>query len=137
MCSCLSRAGVAWVRGFRGRSSGGRDRAGWRWYLGRGRPPACRGRRRAGSAANAIAHTSSGSPEGTFIVELTRRTTGVRITVYDCGRGATPRFGPRRDADPLAEGGRGLAVVAALASRVGFRGTQTKGHAVWAEIITV
>ncbi|MEU4403219.1 ATP-binding protein [Streptosporangium sp. NPDC023963] len=88
-------------------------------------------------AANAVAHTSSGSPQGTFIVELTRRTTVIRITVYDCGWGATPRFSSRRDADPLAEGGRGLAVVAALASRAGFRGTQTKGHAVWAELSPV
>ncbi|GAA2847080.1 hypothetical protein GCM10010517_03970 [Streptosporangium fragile] len=85
-------------------------------------------------AANAVAHTSSGRPHGTFIVELTRKITAIRITVYDCGWGVTPRFAPRRDVDPLAEHGRGLAVVAALASKVGFRGTQALGHAVWAEL---
>ncbi|WP_326828421.1 ATP-binding protein [Streptosporangium sp. NBC_01810] len=87
--------------------------------------------------ANAVAHTSSGRERGTFIVELTRRTTLVRVTVYDRGWGATPRFGTRRDADPLAEHGRGLAVVTALASKVGFRGTQRTGHAVWAELFPV
>ncbi|MEV4380847.1 hypothetical protein [Streptosporangium sp. NPDC049644] len=60
-----------------------------------------------------------------------------RATVYDRGRGATPRFGPRRDADPFAEHGRGLAVVTAPASKVGLRGTQITGHAVWAEIFPV
>ncbi|MFF5204557.1 ATP-binding protein [Streptosporangium sp. NPDC000396] len=85
-------------------------------------------------AANAIAHTSSGQSHGTFIVELTRKTTAIRVTVYDCGWGGTPRFNRRGDADPLAEHGRGLAVVAALAVRVGCRGTQAVGHAVWAEL---
>jgi serine/threonine-protein kinase RsbW len=85
-------------------------------------------------AANAVLHTGSGRPHGVFIVELTRSTTAVRITVYDCGWGGTPGFAPRGGADPLAERGRGLAMVAALASEVGFRGTREEGHAVWAEL---
>ncbi|MGV9600467.1 ATP-binding protein [Streptosporangium sandarakinum] len=85
-------------------------------------------------AANAVAHTASGQPHGTFIVEVARRTTAIRVTVYDCGWGSTPRFASRRDADVLAEDGRGLALVAGLAVRVGVRGTQAVGHAVWAEL---
>ncbi|SNS11383.1 Anti-sigma regulatory factor (Ser/Thr protein kinase) [Streptosporangium subroseum] len=85
-------------------------------------------------AANAVAHTSSGQAHGTFIVELTRKVAVIRVTVYDCGWGGIPRFNRRREADPLAEHGRGLAVVAALASKVGCRGTQAVGHAVWAEL---
>ncbi|MFG1750147.1 ATP-binding protein [Streptosporangium sandarakinum] len=85
-------------------------------------------------AANAVAHTASGQPHGTFIVEVTRRTTAIRVTVYDCGWGATPRFASRRGTDALAENGRGLALVAGLAVRVGVRGTQAVGHAVWAEL---
>lgn len=84
-------------------------------------------------AANAVAHTSSGMSRGTFIVELTRKTTVVRVTVYDCGWGGIPRFAPRGRADPLDERGRGLSLVAALASQVGYRGTRTLGHAVWAQ----
>ncbi|MER5422098.1 ATP-binding protein [Streptosporangium roseum] len=85
-------------------------------------------------AANAVAHTSGGQACGTFIVELTRKTTAIRVTVYDCGWGGTPRFNRRREADPLAENGRGLAVVGALAVKVGYRGTRAVGHAVWAEL---
>ncbi|MEU0516322.1 ATP-binding protein [Streptosporangium sp. NPDC006007] len=85
-------------------------------------------------AANAITHTGSGRFNGTFTVKLTRRAGGVRITVYDRGGGATPRFDSRGDTDPFAEHGRGLALVAALASRVGCRGTRATGHAVWAEL---
>ncbi|MET8385106.1 ATP-binding protein [Streptosporangium canum] len=85
-------------------------------------------------AANAVAHTSSGQARGAFIVELMRKTAAIRVTVYDCGWGGTPRFNRRREADPLAENGRGLAVVAALAVKVGCRGTRAVGHAVWAEV---
>ncbi|MET9066101.1 ATP-binding protein [Streptosporangium sandarakinum] len=85
-------------------------------------------------AANAVAHTASGQPHGTFIVEVARRISAIRVTVYDCGWGPTPRFTRCHGADPLAEDGRGLALVAGLAVRVGVRGTQAVGHAVWAEL---
>ncbi|MBF8185573.1 ATP-binding protein [Nonomuraea sp. K274] len=86
-------------------------------------------------SANAVVHTSSGQCFGAFFVELIRKPTVVRVTVYDSGWGATPRF-DSPNPDLLAECGRGLAVVAALATRVGRRGTQALGHAVWAEICT-
>ncbi|MEU6412994.1 ATP-binding protein [Microbispora sp. NPDC046933] len=73
-------------------------------------------------AANAVVHTSSGHLGGTFTVEVTRKPAVVRVSVYDCGWGGTPRFKQCED-DGLAERERGLAIVAALASRAGFRGT--------------
>ncbi|WP_344975084.1 ATP-binding protein [Streptosporangium fragile] len=84
-------------------------------------------------ASNALRHTSSGQAHGSFIVEVIRKTASIRISVYDCGWGRTPGF--RRQQWPSAdqESGRGLMTVAALASRVGCRGTQSVGHAVWAE----
>ncbi|MEV0592375.1 ATP-binding protein [Nonomuraea cavernae] len=83
-------------------------------------------------AANAVQHSSSGRPHGTFIVELTRTTATITIAVYDCGWGGVPRFGtPCRT---NAERGRGLAVVAALADQVGYEGDDAIGHRVWAKI---
>jgi anti-sigma regulatory factor (Ser/Thr protein kinase) len=85
-----------------------------------------------GETANAVRHTSSGGPHGTFIVELGRTSAAVRITVYDCGWGGVPAFGESPDA--AEESGRGLLLVAALADAVGCRGDQDTGHAVWAEL---
>ncbi|MBF8191671.1 ATP-binding protein [Nonomuraea sp. K274] len=82
--------------------------------------------------SNAIKHTSSGSPDGTFIVEITRTTTTTTIAVYDCGWGGVPCFGIRCRTN--AEHGRGLAVVAALADQVGYEGGDAAGHKVWARI---
>ncbi|MER5423731.1 ATP-binding protein [Streptosporangium roseum] len=87
-------------------------------------------------AGNAVSHTASGDPHGTFIVEVLRRPATIRITVYDHGRGGTPRFDRGGHAGPLDEHGRGLALVAALASEVGCRGTRAVGHAVWAQFST-
>ncbi|MFG1706716.1 ATP-binding protein [Nonomuraea sp. M3C6] len=83
-------------------------------------------------AANALQHTSSGRPHGTFIVEITRTTTTITIAVYDCGWGSIPRFGERCCSD--AERGRGLAMVAAIADQVGYEGNDELGHRVWAKI---
>jgi len=85
-------------------------------------------------ATNALQHTSSGRPHGTFIVEIIRTTTAITLAVYDCGWGATPRFaGPCRT---TAERGRGLAIVAAIADRTGHEGDDETGHKVWASIHT-
>ncbi|MER5649142.1 ATP-binding protein [Streptosporangium sp. NPDC002524] len=80
-------------------------------------------------AANAVRHTASGRPYGTFVVEVVRRPEVTRVTVYDSGQGPVPAL-----AHPtlLGESGRGLSLVTALASRVGCQGTQSHGHAVWA-----
>jgi serine/threonine-protein kinase RsbW len=86
-------------------------------------------------AANAIKHTASGAG-GMFAVEVRRPAPGVAlIVVTDAG-------GPRRPAVPdagdggeteLAEGGRGLALVAALASHWGYHAVPGGGRTVWAE----
>jgi len=81
-------------------------------------------------AANAIAHTASGSG-GMFAVEVIRPAGGVAlIAVTDAGSPCEPSV---RDADDLAEGGRGLALVAALASRWGHHRAPGGGRTVWAE----
>ncbi|WP_051752012.1 ATP-binding protein [Streptosporangium amethystogenes] len=82
-------------------------------------------------AANAVRHTASGGPYGTFVVEVVRRPEVTRVTVYDSGRGSVPAI-----VHPalLGEDGRGLPLVTALASQVGCRGSQSHGHAVWAQL---
>jgi len=84
-------------------------------------------------AANAVRHTASGQPHGTFIVEIARTTTTITIAVYDCGWGGVPRFGRLFGID--AEYGRGLAIVAALADEVGYEGDEEVGHRVWARMV--
>lgn len=82
-------------------------------------------------ACNALRHTSSGQPHGSFIVEVVRKAATIRVTVYDCGWGGIPTF--KRNSGSLDESGRGLLTVAALATKVGYRGTRAVGHAVWAQ----
>ncbi|MDA8369876.1 MAG: ATP-binding protein [Nocardiopsaceae bacterium] len=82
-------------------------------------------------AANAIKHTRSGLPDGTYTLRVDRSATGLTLTcrdngaLVDHGRGhryrsylAAARFGER-----LAhEGGRGLALVDSLATAWGDNG---------------
>jgi serine/threonine-protein kinase RsbW len=80
-------------------------------------------------AANAVVHTASGQG-GVFVVEVTRPRDGVaRVSVTDDGGVSTPRAGRL---DMLAEGGRGLAMVAASTTRWGFADAY-QGRIVWAE----
>jgi Histidine kinase-like ATPase domain len=80
-------------------------------------------------AANAVVHTASGQG-GEFIVEVTRPGDGMaRVSVTDEGGASAPRAGRL---DMLAEGGRGLAMVAASTSRWGFADAYP-GRVVWAE----
>ncbi|MGC5013975.1 ATP-binding protein [Streptosporangium sp. DT93] len=85
-------------------------------------------------AANAVRHTASGRPYGTFIVEVVRRPEVTGVTVHDSGLGPVPAL-----AHPalLGESGRGLALVAALASQVGSQGSPSHGHSVWARFLAV
>lgn len=79
--------------------------------------------------ANAIRHTASGRG-GTFIVEVARPRDGVaRVAVTDDGGSSAPAV---RTAHPLAEGGRGLALVAACTTRWGYAEAYP-GRTVWAE----
>jgi serine/threonine-protein kinase RsbW len=79
--------------------------------------------------ANAIAHTASGRG-GVFTVEVDRPRDGVaRIAVTDDGGASVPVPGAL---DLMAEGGRGLAMVAACTSRWGYTDA-CPGRTVWAE----
>ena len=79
--------------------------------------------------ANAIAHTASGNG-GVFTVEVDRPRDGVaRVAVTDEGGASVPAPGAL---DLMAEGGRGLAMVAACTSRWGFTDA-CPGRTVWAE----
>jgi hypothetical protein len=80
-------------------------------------------------AANAVEHTASGRG-GTFTVEVGRRDGIAYVSVTDDGSPASPAVA---DAGPLAEGGRGLALVAACSSRWGFC-DGAGGRTVWAEV---
>ena len=79
--------------------------------------------------ANAIEHTGSGNG-GVFIVEVDLPRPGVaRIAVTDEGGPSRPAAG---SGDLMAEGGRGLAMVAACTSRWGYADARP-GRTVWAE----
>lgn len=80
-------------------------------------------------ATNALVH---GVPPGRgFRVQLTWG--GVlRIEVHDSGGGVVPEGAPARSLSPDAEGGRGLALVGALADAWGV-GERDPGKIVWCE----
>jgi hypothetical protein len=80
-------------------------------------------------AANAVQHTASKDPGGTFLAEVCWRREVVRVAVADCGSAAMPRV----ISDPEGEDGRGLMMVAALAIRTGVSGDQ-RGRTVWADV---
>jgi anti-sigma regulatory factor (Ser/Thr protein kinase) len=74
-------------------------------------------------AANAVIH--AGSP---FVVEVSTHPDVVRVAVHD----ASPVLPAPREAAPLASTGRGLHLVAGLASRWGSE-LRPGGKVVWAE----
>jgi serine/threonine-protein kinase RsbW len=79
--------------------------------------------------ANAITHTASGRG-GVFTVEVDCPREGIaRVAVTDDGGLSLPAAG---SGDLMAEGGRGLAMVAACTSRWGFCDAYP-GRIVWAE----
>ncbi|MFG2477690.1 ATP-binding protein [Streptomyces fagopyri] len=82
--------------------------------------------------ANAVGHGSSG-PADTITVTLERAGHGLRVTVADCSA-ALPRA---RIADPAAESGRGLAIVAALTDDWGIAPPDpgTTGKKVWFTLV--
>jgi len=77
---------------------------------------------------NAVRHTASGRG-GWFAVEIALAGRMIRVTVADQGAPGEPQVID----DPLAEHGRGLTLVAALAARAGVCGDQ-HGRLVWAEV---
>lgn len=80
-------------------------------------------------ATNAIRHTNSGQPSGTFTLHVARTTTHLKLTCSDSGDG---QILPFRDPqhltplppDPTREHGHGLALVDALATSWGDNGRQ-------------
>jgi hypothetical protein len=88
-------------------------------------------------ATNALAHTRSGQPLGHYTLNCERHRDGLRLTCQDQGTQAP--FDPDRPLhlrpdprglDPEATGGRGLALVEALASSWGDNGF-TLNRKVW------
>jgi serine/threonine-protein kinase RsbW len=71
-------------------------------------------------AANAVLHTASGR-DGHFEVGISWLDSAVRVTVSDSG---SPK-GPRRAGCLMAETGRGLLIVQALALKTGVTGDRT------------
>ncbi len=83
-------------------------------------------------SANAVTHTDS-RDGGVFIVEVACPRDGVaRVAVTDEGSSSVPVAGALGGLDPAAEGGRGLALVAACTSRWGYADAYP-GRTVWAE----
>jgi serine/threonine-protein kinase RsbW len=81
---------------------------------------------------NAIEHTASGDG-GVFTVEVERPRDGVaRVAVTDAGSPSVPAPGSVLGSHSMAEGGRGLALVAAYAARWGYADA-APGRTVWAE----
>ena len=68
---------------------------------------------------NSIRHSDSGLPGGTITVTVRTPPGEVRVEVTDNGGVSVPEL--REGADPCAEDGRGLLLVAALSARWGFR----------------
>ena len=81
-------------------------------------------------ATNAIVHTASGWPGGSFVLELAEFVDGWHVRVSDQGGLSRPKWGGQGDD---AEAGRGLPVVAALARAWGEMGDGA-GRIVWAEV---
>lgn len=81
-------------------------------------------------AGNAIRHTMSGAPGGSFVLELAEFQDAWHVRVTDQGGLTSPTSGTAADGD---ETGRGLPVVIALARAWGVIGDST-GRAVWAEV---
>jgi anti-sigma regulatory factor (Ser/Thr protein kinase) len=100
---------------------------------------------------NAIRHTSSGVAGGTFTLTVRQRPGWARIEVGDqgdarlppAGAGGPPAPRPPTGVPPgarppdaaIAEGGRGLAIVAALADESGREANAGRTHTSWAVLV--
>ncbi|MFF4369428.1 ATP-binding protein [Streptomyces sp. NPDC001594] len=85
-------------------------------------------------ASNAVRHgTPAGSGRGVFLVRLDADDTHVRVEVEDEDPHSTPRLNGAAEDDT---GGRGMAIVASLATAWGFESCVFAGKAVWSEFLT-
>ncbi|GAA0943215.1 hypothetical protein GCM10009560_56370 [Nonomuraea longicatena] len=90
-------------------------------------------------AANAVRHTASGDPRGTFILEVSAeaRDARVLVTVAVHDQGSEDGCPVVRPVSDTSGGGRGLMLVAALAHRWGFHQSgATHARVVWAELVS-
>jgi anti-sigma regulatory factor (Ser/Thr protein kinase) len=83
-------------------------------------------------AANSIRHTPAGEKGGEFTVTVSTGDGWSRIEVSDAGTGQWNLLGDAAE-DAEREHGRGLAIIAALASKLGHDVTP-EGQTLWAEI---
>lgn len=81
-------------------------------------------------AGNAIKHTASGKPGGTFVLHLSTSLGRWRVRVDDQGGPKAPSICEANEGD---ESGRGLTIVAALSETWGVDGDET-AWSVWADI---
>jgi anti-sigma regulatory factor (Ser/Thr protein kinase) len=79
---------------------------------------------------NAIRHTPSGGDGGRFTVRVLGGDGWARVEVSDAGTG---QWHPRDDLGPEDEYGRGLAIIASLADKLGHDATP-EGQTLWAEV---
>lgn len=84
-------------------------------------------------AGNALIHTRSGRAGGRFTVEVRRWDGGLAVSVTDQG-GPEGHIRPmvEREADDLAEHGRGLPIIAGLATSVTWSGDVRHGRTITA-----
>ena len=81
---------------------------------------------------NAIRHTSSGREGGTFTITVWQGPGRARLEVADLG--TAPWRPARLDGDGMAEHGRGLEIVAALADGVGYGVSNGRNRCSWATL---
>jgi anti-sigma regulatory factor (Ser/Thr protein kinase) len=81
---------------------------------------------------NAIRHTSSGQEGGTFTITISHRPGRARLDVTDLG--TVPWRPASVNGDGMAEYGRGLAIVNALADEVGYGVSDGHNAISWATI---
>jgi serine/threonine-protein kinase RsbW len=87
-------------------------------------------------ASNAIMHSRSGQPGGLFTVRACVDHVAIRIEIIDQGgpwTGLTRQYDD--EMDDAGQSGRGLTIIAAIASSWGIRGDQ-EGRTAWCEIKT-
>jgi anti-sigma regulatory factor (Ser/Thr protein kinase) len=82
-------------------------------------------------ASNAIRHSPSGAVGGEFTLTVRTEPGWARVEVSDAGTG---EWNGLRDASDDDEYGRGLAIVAALADKLGHD-VRANGQTVWAVVV--
>ncbi|RZE99789.1 ATP-binding protein [Streptomyces sp. SCA2-2] len=86
-------------------------------------------------SANAILHTASGQPSGTFHLALAVSPQVIALSVSDEGGTGTAPKVEHQDEDQEAEHGRGLGMISAIAHRVVVHDSHG-GYTVTAELFT-